>query len=87
MVKTFGDLRPISLRTFTNKIISRLLHERLVGLLPSIISSNQKGFVKGRSITKNVLLAQKAIRDINRRNKKQNMVVKLDMSKAYDRVS
>jgi len=86
-VKTFGDLRPISLSTFTNKIISRLMHERMVKVLPKIISLNQLGFVKGRSINENVLLAQEIIRDINMRNKFHNIVVKLDMEKAYDRVS
>ncbi|XP_049399723.1 uncharacterized protein LOC125863750 [Solanum stenotomum] len=44
-------------------------------------------FVKGRSITENVLLAQEIVRDINLRNKLHNVVVKLDMAKAYDRSS
>lgn len=35
----------------------------------------------------NVLLAQEIINDINRRKKYVNMVVKLDMAKAYDIVS
>ncbi|KAH0713632.1 hypothetical protein KY289_009591 [Solanum tuberosum] len=87
VVDNFGDLRPISLSTFTNKIISRMLHERLVAMLPRIISQNQAGFVKGRSITENAFLAQEIVRDINRRNKLTNVVVKLDMEKAYDRVS
>lgn len=42
--------------------------------------------MKGRSITENVLLAQEIIRDINIRKNFQNVVVKLDMAKAYDRV-
>ncbi|XP_059310982.1 uncharacterized protein LOC132062424 [Lycium ferocissimum] len=33
-VQSFSELRPISLSNFTNKIISRVLHERLVKLLP-----------------------------------------------------
>lgn len=85
-VKTFVDLRPISLSTFINKIISRLLHGRMAKCLPFIISRNQFGFVKGRNITENVLLAQEIIRDIKLRNKENNVVVKLDMAKAYDRV-
>ncbi|KAF3676769.1 hypothetical protein FXO37_05170 [Capsicum annuum] len=52
-----------------------------------IISQNQTGFIKGRSIAKNVLLTQEIIRDINRRDKFHNIVVKLDMAKAYDRVT
>ncbi|KAK6791733.1 hypothetical protein RDI58_010814 [Solanum bulbocastanum] len=43
--------------------------------------------MKGRSIAKNVLLAQEIIRDINKRNKNHNVVVKLYMTKVYDRVS
>lgn len=55
--------------------------------LPKIISPNQLGFVKGRSIIENVLLAQEIIRDINRKNRLVNLMVKLDMTKAYDKVS
>ncbi|KAH0692608.1 hypothetical protein KY285_019705 [Solanum tuberosum] len=62
VIDNFGDLRPISLSTFANKIISRLIHERLSTVLPRIISVNQTGFVKGRSITENVLLAQEIIK-------------------------
>lgn len=86
-VSSFTDLRPISLSTFINKVISKVIHGRLVKVLPNIISKNQAGFMKGRSIAKNVLLAQEIIRDINKRNKDYNIVVKLDMTKAYDRVS
>lgn len=56
-------------------------------MLPSLISINQSGFVKGRSITEKILLAQEIIRDINKRNKLNNVAVKLDIAKAYDRVS
>ncbi|XP_049362737.1 uncharacterized protein LOC125827465 [Solanum verrucosum] len=58
-----------------------------MAVLPKFISPNQSGFVKSRSISENVLLAQEIIGDINKRNKHTNVVVKLDMTKAYDRVS
>ncbi|XP_049393529.1 uncharacterized protein LOC125857915 [Solanum stenotomum] len=60
---------------------------RIVEVLPKLISPNQTGFVKGRNITENVLLAQEIIGDINKRKKNTIVVVKLDMTKAYDRVS
>ncbi|XP_075086274.1 uncharacterized protein LOC142168985 [Nicotiana tabacum] len=85
-VATFSDMRPISLSNFSNKIISRVIHERLVELLPSLISPNQAGFVKGRSIVENILLTQDIIKDIRLRGKPSNVVIKLDMAKAYDRV-
>lgn len=56
------------------------MNDRIGVLLPSLIS----GFVKGKSITENVLLAQEIIYDIGKRGKPANMVIKLDMAKAYD---
>lgn len=56
-VQSFLDMRPISLSNFVNKILSRIIHNRLENILPNLISSNQSGFVKGRSIIENVLLA------------------------------
>lgn len=40
-VTTFSDMRPISLSNFVNKIFSRVIHERLVSLLPNLISDEQ----------------------------------------------
>ncbi|XP_060190608.1 uncharacterized protein LOC132619856 [Lycium barbarum] len=66
-VHTFGDLRPISLSNFINKVLSRVVHGRLDKILVGLISSNQSGFVKGRSIIENVLLNQEIVSDIRKR--------------------
>ncbi|XP_060212091.1 uncharacterized protein LOC132639670 [Lycium barbarum] len=42
--------------------------------------------IKGRAITENILLAQEIIEDIKKPNRGGNVVLKLDMTKAYDRV-
>ncbi|XP_060182247.1 secreted RxLR effector protein 78-like [Lycium barbarum] len=55
--------------------------------LVDIVSLNQAGFVKGRSIVENVLLTQEIISDIKLRTKSANVIMKLDVAKAYDRVS
>ncbi|XP_019251272.1 PREDICTED: uncharacterized protein LOC109230201 [Nicotiana attenuata] len=68
-VLNFSDMRPISLSNFINKVFSRVIHERLVGLLPTLISDEQAGFVKGRSIVENILLTQEIITDIRLRTK------------------
>ncbi|XP_070034559.1 uncharacterized protein [Nicotiana tomentosiformis] len=65
-------------------VISRVMHVRLEKILPSLISSR---FVKGRSIFENILLTQEIVTDIRLRGKPANVVIKLDMDKAYDRVS
>uniref|UniRef100_A0A0V0IZZ6 Putative ovule protein n=1 Tax=Solanum chacoense TaxID=4108 RepID=A0A0V0IZZ6_SOLCH len=83
-IQSFSDLRPISLSNFINKVISKVMNDRIGVLLPSLISQNQSGFVKGKSITENVLLAQEIIYDIGKRGKPANMVIKLYMAKAYD---
>nr|XP_016481434.1 PREDICTED: uncharacterized protein LOC107802438 [Nicotiana tabacum] len=86
-VQTFSDLRPISLSNFINKVISKVIHDRLEKILPFLISSNQSDFVNGRSIFENILLTQEIINNIRLRGKPANVVIKPDMAKAYDRVS
>lgn len=66
-VLTLFDLRPTSLSNFMNKVISRIFHDRLEVFLPKLISQNQNGFMKGRSITENVLLAQEIVADIRKK--------------------
>ncbi|XP_060200462.1 uncharacterized protein LOC132628715 [Lycium barbarum] len=53
VVESFSDMRPISLSNFINKVISRVVHDRLDKLLSRVISPNQSGFVKGRNIIEN----------------------------------
>ncbi|KAH9750075.1 reverse transcriptase domain-containing protein [Citrus sinensis] len=81
------DFRPISLCNVSNKVITKLLVQRLSPILPRIISPSQSGFVPGRVIHDNVLLVQELAHDLNRRTRGHNVVLKLDMEKAYDRMS
>ncbi|XP_027060814.2 uncharacterized protein [Coffea arabica] len=83
----FSMFRPISLCNFFNKVLSRLLADRLSAILPKIISPQQSGFVKGRNITENYLLAQEVLSGIGKASRGGNVALKLDISKAYDRVS
>ncbi|KAH0705908.1 hypothetical protein KY285_010432 [Solanum tuberosum] len=83
----FSDLKPISLSNFSNKIISKLLSMILADIIPLLIADNQSGFVRGRSITESIMLAQEITHDIKRPKEGDNVVIKLDMTKAYDRVS
>lgn len=52
-----------------------------------IISDNQSAFVKGRLITDNILLTQEIAQSIKQYNKDGNLIMKLDMAKAYDKMS
>ncbi|KAK9990735.1 hypothetical protein SO802_025720 [Lithocarpus litseifolius] len=86
--KRLSEYRPISLCNVVFRITSKVIANRLKKILPSIISDTQSTFVHGRLITDNILVAFKAMHHINqkRSGKKGEMALKLDMSKAYDRV-
>lgn len=60
---------------------------RISYILPNIISPEQCGFVKGKNINGNILLAQELIQSIKKKTRGSNMVMKLDISMAYDSLS
>ncbi|XP_055818385.1 uncharacterized protein LOC129887346 [Solanum dulcamara] len=64
----------------------RIIHERLKAMLSKIIFPKQAEFVQGRSIAENVLLVQEIIAEIRKKGKPPNLIIKLDMMKAYDKV-
>ncbi|GAA0149140.1 hypothetical protein LIER_36872 [Lithospermum erythrorhizon] len=85
--KSWKEYRPISLCNFFNKIILKILSSRLSKILLTLISPSHGGFVKGRQIQDNSMLAHELAHHIDRKIKKGNVIMKLDMTKAFDKVS
>ena len=77
--------RPISLLNVDYKLLSGVLAKRLKSVLPSIISSEQKGFLKTRYIGENI----RTVYDLIHYLEKQNMtglLLLVDFEKAFDSI-
>ncbi|KAK0605468.1 hypothetical protein LWI29_027190 [Acer saccharum] len=83
------ELRPISLYNMIYKCISKALANRLRLVLDAVIGETQSAFILGRLIMDNVMVGFECMHALRRKvngKKKGFMSLKLDMSKAYDRV-
>ncbi|XP_022870746.1 uncharacterized protein LOC111389988 [Olea europaea var. sylvestris] len=83
----FAQFRPISLCSVICKVLSKIMVTRLASLLEGIISLEQAAFVRGRSIFDNISIAQEMVHDLHKNVRGGNILMILDMAKAYDRVN
>eukprot|EP00253_Pinus_taeda_P001568 PITA_01568 len=84
--ETFEDFRPISLCNSIYKVIAKVIALRIKPILSRHISPEQFGFLNGRQIHEAIGVAQEVLHSVKMKNKK-GAVIKIDLSKAYDRVN
>lgn len=80
------DYRLIACYNVLNKVVSKILANRLNQLLPRIISENQSAFVQGRLLMENVILASELVKDYHKETVSPRCLMKIDISKAFDSV-
>eukprot|EP00253_Pinus_taeda_P027218 PITA_27218 len=78
--------RPIALCNVLYKVISKVIANRLKPLLPMLISPEQSGYVEGRQIMDGIILTHEIIHSL-KQSKQAGMLLKLDLSKAFDKLS
>lgn len=83
-----NHFRPISLCNVIYKTVSKVLVERLKASIQNLVSPFQSGFALGRNIHENVIVAQEIIHSMrNMKGKKGFFAIKVDLSKAYNKLS
>ncbi|KAK3222242.1 hypothetical protein Dsin_009267 [Dipteronia sinensis] len=81
------DFCPISLCIVLYKIVAKAISNRFRSVLDVVISANQRAFIPGRRISDNTIVGFECLHRLKRKKRKYgSMALKLDMSKAYDRV-
>ena len=83
---TVKEYRPIACCTVVYKIISKVLTNRLHGIIKSVICDSQAGFIPGRKIGDNIILAHELVKAYTRKNVSPRSMLKIYLQKAYDSV-
>ena len=83
-----NHFKPISLCNVIYKIIFKILVNRLKPLMDKLITHFQNAFIKGRNIFDNILIAHEIMNDLRKKRGEKYCfgALKIDMSKAYDKV-
>ncbi|KAL8122327.1 hypothetical protein AgCh_018896 [Apium graveolens] len=83
-----SELRPIALCNVLMKVITKILANRMKNMLEKVVSESQSAFIPGCLISDNIMVSYEIMHYLKKKkiSKDGYMDLKLDMSKAYDRV-
>lgn len=83
-----ADYRLISLCNVSYKIVTKVLANRFKRVLDAVISPVQLAFIPNRAITDNIIIGHECLHHIHNQKSASSglAALKLDLSKAFDRV-
>ena len=83
-----SHFRRISLCNMGYKVVTKTITNRLKEIMGKLITPNQSSFVPGRQIMDNIIIYQEVLNSMRRNTSgKGYMLIKVDLEKAYDRLS
>lgn len=86
--KSVTSYRPISLYNVYYKIIAKILANCLKNVIPNLVGNEQSGFIHGKSSADNIITLQEVMHNLdNDYSFPPRMIVKIDITKAYDTIS
>jgi hypothetical protein len=83
---SLNDFRPISLCNCIYKVVSKVIARRIKATLSEKISPEQFGFLEGRQIHEAIGVSQEVMHSL-RSTKSRGEILKIDLSKSFDKVS
>lgn len=86
--ESINHFRLLGLCNVVYKVIAKILTRRMKHLMSRSITQQQRAFVAGRLIQDNVVVAQEDFHHLKleKKGKRVELALKIDLSKAYDRV-
>ncbi|KAJ1695019.1 hypothetical protein LUZ63_011717 [Rhynchospora breviuscula] len=83
-----SEYRPISIGNVAYRLLMKLVANRLRPQMRKVIANQLNAFIKGRSITDNVIMVKEALHSFNKKTFKQkSFLLKADVSKAFDKLN
>ncbi|KAM9946529.1 hypothetical protein ACTFIT_004844 [Dictyostelium discoideum] len=82
-VLEISNRRPITLLNVDYKIYSKIINNRILKILPNIISKYQNGFIPGRLLHNNIIALDLAMEKSDR----NTIITFYDFEKAFDSIS
>uniref|UniRef100_A0A803NSN9 Reverse transcriptase domain-containing protein n=1 Tax=Cannabis sativa TaxID=3483 RepID=A0A803NSN9_CANSA len=86
--ETMKDLRPIAMCNVLYKIVTKVMTNRMKPFMDSIVADSQSAFISGCLISNNIMVSFEVLHYLKRKRQGKTgcMALKVDMSKAYDRI-